>query len=129
MILLDTHAWIWWLSEPARLSPAAARTIDRADRVAISPISCWEIATKVSRGRLTLDRALGVWMRQALAHPRGTVLDVTPEIAVLAGELGPGELHGDPADRMIAATALVHHLPLVTKDERMHGFERLRVVW
>ena len=72
---------------------------------------------------------IGVWMRQALAHPRATVLDVTAEIAVLAGERAPGEFHGDAADRLIAATALVHHLPLVTKDERLHGFERLRVVW
>jgi PIN domain nuclease of toxin-antitoxin system len=129
VIVLDTHAWIWWLSEPDRLSSAAQRAIDRADRVGVSPISCWELATKVSRGKLTLDRPLTLWMRQALAHPRSTVVTLTPEVAVLAGELAHGEIHGDPADRLIAATALVHQTVLVTKDERLRDFERLRTVW
>ena len=129
MIVLDTHAWIWWLSEPERLSAAANQAIDRAQRVAISPISCWEIATKVTRGRLVLDRPLTLWMRQALAHPRSMVAALSPEVATLAGELASDEIHGDPADRLIAATALVHEAPLVTKDARLRSIARLRTVW
>ncbi len=129
MIVLDTHAWLWWLSEPERLSRAAHQAIDRSDRVGISPISCWELATKVTRGKLELDRPLHTWMRQALAHPRSVVAALTPEVAVLAGELGEAGFHGDPADRMIAATAIVNDTVLVTKDARLRAVARVRTVW
>ena len=58
MIVLDTHAWIWWVSEPDRLSSRAHAAITSARRVGICPISIWEISTKEAKGRLSLDRAL-----------------------------------------------------------------------
>jgi PIN domain nuclease of toxin-antitoxin system len=57
LIILDTHAWIWWNAEPDKLSGPARQAIDEADEVGICPISCWELAMLVSKNRLKLDRA------------------------------------------------------------------------
>ncbi len=129
LIVLDTHTWLWWLSEPGRLSEPARAAIDRAQEVGVAPISAWELATKVSRDRLSLDRPVDAWVRQAFAHPRTRQLEMTWPIAVLAGQLGLRGLHGDPADRIIAATALHHDCPLVTKDSRLRTFDELLTIW
>jgi PIN domain nuclease of toxin-antitoxin system len=129
VILLDTHAWIWWVSSPEQLSPAAREAIEGAHELGVSPISCWELATKVSRGKLRLDRDLEVWVHQALARPRVTVAGLLPEIAVAAGRLGSQGFHGDPADRMIVATAMHHDSLLVTKDGAIREFTPVRTVW
>ena len=129
MIVLDTHAWLWWVSEPDSLSHVARNAIDQTETVGICPISCWELATKVSKGKLTLDREVRVWVRQALAHRRVTVLDISPDIAVTAGGLGGMGFHGDPADRMIVATAMHHGVGLVTKDHRIRSFDRVHTIW
>lgn len=129
MIVLDTHAWVWWVSEPDRLSDRARAAIEYARAVAISPISVWEIATKVSKGRLTLDRDPGVWLTQALARPRLELAQLSAEIALAAGLLGDDGFHGDPADRMIASTAIAHGAELVTKDHRIRSFPGVRTVW
>jgi len=129
VILLDTHAWIWWHSEPDRLSERARVAIDGATRVGVSPVSCWELATKVAKGRLVLDREVDVWVRQALAHPRAELVPLTAEIAVAAGLLGRQGFHGDPADRMIAATALHHGVLLVTRDRAIREHLGARAVW
>jgi PIN domain nuclease of toxin-antitoxin system len=129
VILLDTHAWVWWVSEPERLSPKAREAIDDARQVAVSPISCWEVATKVTQRKLRLDRELDVWMHQALARPRLRVAELLPEIAVAAGRLGGRGFHGDPADRMLAATAMHHGIALVTKDRRIRSYRALLSVW
>jgi PIN domain nuclease of toxin-antitoxin system len=129
VIVLDTHSWVWWVSEPDRLSSEARDAVLYAGRLGICPISVWEIATKVTRGRLTLDRDLRVWVRQALARPEAVLLDLTPDIAVRAAELGSQGFHGDPADRLIAATAIVHGAELVTKDRKIRAFPGVRTVW
>lgn len=129
MIVLDTHAWLWWVSSPEMLSPAARDAMEGARSLGISPISCWELATKVAQGKLRLDRELDVWVHQALARPRLRVAELLPEIAVAAGQLGAEGFHGDPADRMIVATALHHDSLLVTKDQAIREFEPVRTVW
>ena len=129
MIVLDTHAWIWWVSEPGKLSTKARAAIEYASSIGVCPISCWELSTKVVRGQLELDRQVSVWVKQALARPRVVVAELTPEIAVLAGELERKGFHGDPADRLIAATAIHHGAELVTKDRRMRGSSAVRSVW
>lgn len=128
-IVIDTHVWIWLVSEPRRLSKRAAAAISRAEIVGVSAISAWEIATKVALGRIELDRDVDVWVRQASAIDRVESISVDTAIAVMAGTLGAEGLRGDPADRLIAATALFHHAPLVTKDTRLRSFERLRTIW
>jgi PIN domain nuclease of toxin-antitoxin system len=127
LIVLDTHAWIWWVAEPARLSPRARRTVHEADEVGVPAISCWEVAMLIRHRRLTLDRPVDVWVRQALAQNKVIPLALTPEIATAAGLLDG--LEGDPADRMIVATARSHHAHLVTRDRRIRDFDRALAVW
>jgi len=128
LIVLDTHAWIWWVADPARLSTAARKAIEKEGVRGICAISVWELAVLIQRGRLVLDRDVADWVRDALAVPGVEVLPLTPEIALAAG--GPAfDLHGDPADRMIAATTLAHRARLVTKDERLRAVQGLDTVW
>ncbi len=128
MIVADTHAWVWFASSPDRLSPVARRAIDEADRIGVSPISCWEVATLVRKGRLALDRDVLLWTRQALALPRIELLPISPQVAVTAAEFDD-EFPGDPADRLIAATALAFHSVLLTKDRRLGRTRRVSCLW
>lgn len=120
MIVLDTHAWLWWVSDPSRLSRAANRRIRTATQIGISAISCLEVATAVTKRRITLDREVLDWLEQALSLPKVELLPLTPLIAVKATQLGD-DFPGDPADRVIAATSIVESAPLVTKDSRVHA--------
>jgi PIN domain nuclease of toxin-antitoxin system len=128
MIVLDTHAWLWWVSDPSRLSRAAHRRIRTATQIGISAISCLEVATAVTKGRISLDREVLDWLEQALALPKVELVPLTPLIAVKATQLG-NDFPGDPADRVIAATSIVESAPLVTKDSRVHASGALTVIW
>ena len=127
MIVLDTHAWIWWATRDARLSRRAQREIDAADALGVSPVSCYEAARLALRGRIQFDRDVEVWIRQALAQPHVVVLDITPEICVAAALLT--DFHGDPFDRLLAATALEHDATIVTKDTRIRSSGAVRCCW
>ena len=127
MIVLDTHAWIWWATADARLSKRARAEIDRADARGVSPVSCYEVARLAARGRVKFDRDVATWIRQALAQPRVVVLDVTPEICTAAALLA--DFHGDPIDRILAATAIEHDVVLVTKDARIRSSGAVRSSW
>ena len=130
MILLDTHAWVWWVSEPRRLSRAARKAVDDADIIGVSAISVWEIATKVTNGKLRLDRPVDEWSLQALAiNQRVRELVIDARVAVMAGTLGTRGVHGDPADRILIATAKAHGCALVTKDEALRQSKLIRTIW
>ncbi len=128
MIVLDTHAWVWWNARPQALSARARQAIDEAKEVGVSPITCWEIAMLVAKRRLTLDREVLLWVRRALARDRVRLLPLSPSIAVAAANL-PRSFQGDPADRMIVATALDAEAPLVTRDRRIRDAGVLEAVW
>jgi PIN domain nuclease of toxin-antitoxin system len=127
VILLDTHAWLWWLSDPDQLGRAAAKRIQAGGRIGVAAVSCFEIAAAVAKGRITLDRGALEWLQQALSAPRLELLPLTPAIAVKATMLG--RFHGDPADRLIVATALVESAVLVTKDQRIRKYEAVSTIW
>ena len=131
--LLDTHVLLWWLSGGARLSAVASAAIDTAERVLISPISCWEIGMLARAGRIELDRPIASWIAMVFDDRRSGVAQLSPEAAGWAGALDDGRFPGDPADRLIYATALEHRIPLVTKDERLREFAAIagdvHVVW
>lgn len=128
MIVLDTHAWIWWAASPGRLSARARAAVDAAGAVGVAAISVWELAMLVAKKRLELDRDVLAWARQALALPRVALLPLSPEIAVASCTL-PAEFAGDPADRIIVATALENGAVVVSKDARLRGLETVRTIW
>ncbi len=127
MIVLDTHAWIWWASEPARLGRRGRAAIEAADRIGVPAVCCFEVAAAAARGRIALDRAPLEWLEQALALPRIDLLPLTPAVAVKATQLGA--FHGDPADRLIVASALLEHAALVTRDQNIRAYGGLATVW
>jgi PIN domain nuclease of toxin-antitoxin system len=102
--------------------------VEQADVLGICAISCWEVAMLVEKGRLRLDRDALTFIRQALALPRIQLLALTPEVAVGAARIAPDSL-ADPADRMIASTALEADAPVVSKDTRLKGLRGLKTVW
>ncbi len=128
MIILDTHAWVWWVNESSTLPPAARRAIDAADQLGVHPISCWEVARLVEKGRLGLRLDVEQWVTLALQRPHVMLLPFAPRTAVLAARL-PGGFHGDPADRLIVASCLLHGAALVTKDASIRNWGKVPVLW
>lgn len=131
MIVLDTHALIWWVSDPTRLSQRARRALAIALRrapVAASAISLFEIATAVRRGRLELGLSLEQWLELLQKLPELRFEPVSAEIAQAAGGF-PDSVPGDPADRIIAATALALGAKLISADTRLRKSPVLQVVW
>ena len=127
MIILDTHAWVWLCSNPDKLSERARKAIRASKGLGIAAVSCWELAMLVSQGRLELDRDPLEWMEDSLVEHEIELLPLTPAIGVASVSLA--EFHGDPADRMIVATAQVHSAPLVTKDRAITESKLVSVVW
>ena len=115
-VLLDTHIWIWWLLGCERLSIAHRRALDRLAEGGgcyLSAMSLWEAQMLHSKGRLSLDRLFSAWLRQAAA-PGVVALPPLDVDVVLALDQLPQSFHGDPADRLIVATAQSHGLPIAT---------------
>ncbi len=133
MILLDTHAILWWQAGGQRLSAAARRAIDRAESILVSPVSFWEVGLLVEKGRIQLDRDASVWVQDFLQSDRVAVAELTVTAAVAAARLPSTGFRGDPADAFLYATARERDVPLVTKDVRLrtHARERrdLRTIW
>lgn len=128
MILLDTHAWLWWAGDPGKLSSRARARIEAERDLGISAISCWEVGMLVERGRLRLNPDARTGLQEALGIPRLRVVPVTQTVATDGGFLGP-DFHGDPADRIIVATALELRAALVTKDERIRSSKLVQTIW
>lgn len=131
MILLDTHALVWWVADTARLSARARRAIRAALRegqVAASAISLFEIATAIRRRRLVLGVPPEQWLGDIRRLPELRFEPVSAEITEIAGSFEES-VPGDPADRIIAATAITVGLKLVTADERLRRSPRLQTVW
>ena len=130
-IVLDTHAWIWWVTEDERLSETARRAIEtsRADGTLwLSSISIWEVAKKVERGQLTLDRALDDWLDLAL-DPAGVRPVPLPRSILVESCRLPDVLPGDPSDQIIVATARAQGAVLVTRDAKLREYGHVRTLW
>lgn len=128
MIVLDTHTWLWWVSDPSRLSRRATKEIRSAKRIGVCAISCLEVAVAVARGRISLDRDTLEWIDQALGLPRMELLPLSPAVAVKAAQLDRG-FPGDPADRIIVATAILEAGFVVTKDAGIRRYAGAPAVW
>lgn len=128
LILLDTHALHWWSTEPEKLSPAATEAIRRAEHLAVAAMSWYELAWLAQHGRITLATPIRTWLERLAGRVR--TIDVTPAIADSAAAL-PDSFPGDPADRLIFATAVEHGAMLITKDRaiREHAHPRPIAIW
>jgi PIN domain nuclease of toxin-antitoxin system len=131
MIVLDTHALVWWADSGSKLSKKAqqaTRVKARRRELIASAISVFEIVTLERRGRLAFKAPVAEWLADLRMLPELNIQPVTDEIAERAG--GFGEVFpGDPADRIIAATALVLGAPLVTHDRKLMDLPNLATIW
>jgi PIN domain nuclease of toxin-antitoxin system len=126
LLLVDTHTLIWMVEEAPRLGARTAEALNRAgweNRIAVSAITPWEIGLLVSKGRLQLGADVMEWIREALAKPGVQLAPLEPEIAVASTRL-PFEMHADPADRILVATARHLGATLVTADGALLEFAR-----
>lgn len=130
MVVLDTHVWLWWATDPKKLSEAAREAIASAAEIGIVAISAWEVTMLEQRKRIALDRPATRWVRDALAaDPRIVALSLNPSLAVAAARLGEEGMHGDPADRFIYATARDRRATLITRDEALRTFDPEGTLW
>jgi PIN domain nuclease of toxin-antitoxin system len=129
VILLDTHIWIWWVSQPAKLLARHRDLLEKGpDRVfGVSIISCWEVAKLVQYERLKLDREVALWIDDGLAEPGVELLHLSPRIVVESTQL-PEAFHRDPADQLLVATARVLECPLMTADSRLTSYRHVELV-
>ncbi|MCY4400626.1 MAG: type II toxin-antitoxin system VapC family toxin [Gemmatimonadetes bacterium] len=126
-LLLDTHVWLWSQLEPARLSARARDALtDPANMLALSPVSVWETLLLAEKGRVDLVPDPWSWIRTALATRAMRQFSLTHEVAL--GSRTVRLPHDDPADRFIAATAMVHRLTLVTADSSLLECPDIRVL-
>ena len=124
-LLLDTHIWLWSLAEPARLGRRLIRELQNpAHELWLSPVSTWEALLLNAKGRISLAEDLSEWLKRATSHLREAPL--THEIVVAAHQLSLP--HPDPADRFLAATALILGLTLVTADQRLLGLAEIHTL-
>jgi PIN domain nuclease of toxin-antitoxin system len=125
-VVLDTHTFIWLLVGDRRLSSVVVEVIRQAagtNQVFVSAITPWEIAMLVAKNKLTFASDVGTWLDDALSQPGITLAPLTPAIAVDSVRL-PGTLHGDPADRIIVATARRLRATLITADAKLLAYGR-----
>jgi len=125
-VLLDTHVWVWLMLGDSRLGRGNRRMLEQAvpdGRLRVSVISVWEVAMLEAKGRLTLASDCESWVREALAAPGVRMVELTPHIAISSARL-PGVFHGDPADRMLVATARESGAILLTADQAILQYSR-----
>lgn len=131
MIVLDTHALLWWVEGDRKLSSRARRRIGserEAGEVIVSSITAWEIALLIAKKRLGLAVDLDLWLAKVARINGLRFAPVDNAIAVAAVNL-PGPIHRDPADRIIVATARHHEAPLVTADRQLRAYPHLETIW
>lgn len=126
-LVLDTHIWIWWIEQNNQLPARLKILIEDGDTtVAISAVSIYELLCAVARNRLQLDCPPDEWLKKAINNADVMVLPVTPDIATTAARLT--NIHGDPLDRLIIATALCHQSQLASLDSNFEKYPELEKI-
>ncbi len=131
MIVLDTHALVWWVAGDSRLSRPAREAVEteaQDGEILVSAISAWEVAMLVKTGRLALTLDVETWLDTVARVPSIRFVPVDVRIAIQSVDL-PGEFHKDPADRIIVATARHHSAPLISADSKIRGYPHVQTIW
>ncbi|MGH8497483.1 MAG: type II toxin-antitoxin system VapC family toxin [Methylococcales bacterium] len=125
IIILDTHIWFWWITQEFQRFPKQwPEIIETAEQVAVSPVSCYEIALANRRGKITLPCEAGDWLHEALTPSGIDLFPITAAIAARAVILSP--VHQDPFDRLIIATALEHQAQLASVDSLFQNYTEVK---
>lgn len=132
MIVLDTHALIWWVNSDEQLSQTARKAIEKElggdGQLMVSAITAWEIAMLVVKGRLTLTMDIDEWLETVASIEGVAFVSVDVDVAVQSVRL-PGEFHPDPADRLIVALARHYSATLVTADAKIRSYRHVKTIW
>jgi PIN domain nuclease of toxin-antitoxin system len=119
-VLLDTHVWLWMLTDPDRLGEASELVEDRSNDLLLSAASSWEITIKVSLGRLEVPQPLEEYLPARIRSSQVTPLAIEHGHVLGVGSLPP--IHRDPFDRLLVAQARALGIPLLTADVRLEGY-------
>lgn len=125
-VLLDTHVVQWWSAEPDRISSEATARIAAAEELLVAAVSWYELAWLARHGRISVAIPVRSWLGQLAAQV--LTVAITPQIADTAAALSDA-FSGDPADRLIYASALERGVPLVTKDRRLRAAGPAVAIW
>jgi PIN domain nuclease of toxin-antitoxin system len=131
MIVLDTHAWLWWCSDRVKLPASLVRRLAKKSELYVSAISVWEVCMYAYRQRPShaqLNAQPRAAVRALCAADGIRMVPISDAIAAEAALISPA-FHGDPADRFIVATALDLRAQLVTKDERITQAKLVPTTW
>lgn len=128
MIVLDTHIWVWWVDNNARLTQKHQDWIQQyqSQGLGVSIIYCWEVAKLVELGRLTLSLAVDEWLAAALAYAGVQQLELTIPIIIQSTKLTG--FHRHPADQIIVATAKIHGCPVLTADAKILAYPEVQAI-
>lgn len=125
MIILDTHIWLWWLLGDGNLSNKERAALDQKateNQLAVSWVSLWETEMLERKGRIELYQDFSTWVSAATDPQIARILPADVDLVVAQRQL-PESFHGDPADRLIAATSILSGYPLATHDRRIRSSE------
>lgn len=132
MIVIDTHVLLWWFGgDRQRISQPAWDALQaemQGGTILISSISAWEIALLSAKGRIGLSSDVSSWLEIVERVEAIQFVPVDNQIAILSAQLD-GLLHKDPADRILVATSMRFLAPLVTMDDKIRNFARIRTIW
>lgn len=132
MIVLDTHALVWWVTGDLQLSANASAAIAKeqqdAGQILVSAITSWEIAMLVQKERMALAMDLDEWLAAVEGMDGIRVVPISSRVAVQSVQL-PGDFHKDPVDRFIVALAREMNAPLITADDNIHAYPHVRWIW
>ena len=123
LLVLDTHIWVWWVSQDGRLAHDLREVIIKAGRVCVSASSIYELVQAVVRGRLKLALPISEWLECATRGAGIEVIPVDARIAEAGAQLT--QVHGDPLDRLIIATAVAYRARLMSQDGKFSGYPEL----
>ena len=129
--LLDTHIWVWWYMNPQKLSRQVTKLIGdttRYDELLLSAISPWEFCKLLEKGRIAISCSPEDWLNAAFDLPKFRLVPLSPVLAYRSTVL-PQPFHNDPADQIIAATALQENAVILTKDRNILEYECVKSLW